>query len=349
MSDSLAQTAEPQPLVSVLMITYNHRPYIERAIEDVLKQETDFPVELIVADDCSTDGTRDVVREWQRRHPGRIRAIMTEQNVGMRANLLRTERAARGKYVAYCEGDDFWQDRTKLARQVAFLEAHPDYSMVHSHSDRFYVQTGKLARNSLQVPRGLDDARAYEDIMTNRRYPLTVTVVARNDALQWILDHCPECTDGRWPMGDTQRWLELARRGRVGCIHESLATTNVLAESAGQSRDKRKRLKFYLKGRELKLHYLEKYPVDPELARVVREKLALVLLHHAFEARDAEAAEMLYRDYRANTRRPAWRARWLVWGCGSPVRRMIAGPLMRAERRWRNARLRLRLAAALDE
>jgi hypothetical protein len=81
----------------------------------------------------------------------------------------------------------------------------------------------------------------------------------------------------------------------------------------------------------------------------VREKLALVLLHHAFEARDAEAAEMLYRDYRANTRRPAWRARWLVWGCGSPVRRMIAGPLMRAERRWRNARLRLRLAAALDE
>jgi len=327
------------------MLAYNHQVYLRKAVECVMSQEVDFNIELVIGEDFSTDGTRDLAIALQSRFPDRIRLLLSETNIGSHANALRVESACRSKYIAYCEGDDFWHDRTKLAKQVAFMEARPDYSMVHSHCDRFYAGSGKLVQNSLRVRRDLDDANAYEDILVNRRSPLSVTVMARADDVHWIREHCLECTDPRWPMGDTQRWLELSRRGKVGCIHESLATTNVLLESAGQSQDQRKRLRFYLKGRDLKLHYLEKYPVDPDLARAVREKLALILLHQAFDARDAEVAGELYRDYMVNCDKPAWRAKWLLWGCQSPWRRPLIQPLMQAERRWRNAQLRLRRAA----
>lgn len=337
----MTEASSTTPLVSVAMITYNHRPYIEKAVASILAQEADFGVELVIGEDHSKDGTRAWVLELGRREPGRVRVITSERNVGLHANLLRVERACRGRYVAYCEGDDFWQDPRKLAKQVAFLEARPDYTLVHSHCDRFLVSEQRLLRNSLVTPRGLDEAQGYRDIMVGVRNPLTVTVLVRREALMRVLDHCPECSDTRWPMGDTQRWLELARLGRVGCLHESLATTNLLPESAGQSRDPGRRLKFYLAARELKLHYLEKYPLPPEEDAFVREKLAMILLQHAHDARDAAVAEAMYREYVSVRGRSGWRARWLRWSSRSPALRRLLTPLMwseaqvrRVQRRW---------------
>ncbi|HXG47667.1 MAG TPA: glycosyltransferase, partial [Methylomirabilota bacterium] len=329
------------PMVSVVMATFNHRPYIEKAVQSVLAQETDFPVELLIGEDCSIDGTRELVCELARRHPDRIRVITSDRNVGAHPNVARLERASRGKYLAYCEGDDWWHDPRKLAKQVAFLEARPGWVMVHSHCDRYYVATGRLLRNDLTVPSDLDDARAYEDILLGVRYPLTVTVMVVREALMKVVESCPECLDARWPMGDTQRWLELARLGRVGCIHESLATTNVLPESAGQSRDPRKRLRFYLAARELKLHYLAKYPVAPELARTVRERLALVLLQHAHQAGAPEVADQMFAEYAELRGRASWRARWLRWGSRSAERRRLVAPLVMIDNQLRRLRRRL--------
>jgi glycosyltransferase involved in cell wall biosynthesis len=323
------------------MTTYNHGLYVRQAMASVLEQQVDFGVELVIGEDCSTDETPAYVREAQQRHPDHVRLVTSEQNVGARNNGARTSRACIGKYVAYCEGDDYWNDPTKLAQQVAFLESNPDYSMVHSHCNRYYVLKKRMVRNSLTVPSGLDDANAYEDIMLGRRSPLTVSVVTRRDLLFRIVEDCPECTDPVWPMGDTQRWLELSRLGKVACIHEPLATTNVLPESAGQSQDPRKHLRFYLKARELKLHYLKKYPINPQLARVVREKQALILLQLAFAAGDTAVAEEMYSDYCAHCENPIPRAKWLVWGSQSATRRRLVQPLVQADRRWRNLGIRL--------
>ena len=117
------------PLVSVNMATYNHEPYIAQAIEGVLLQETDFPIELIIGEDCSTDRTRDIVLEYQKKHPDLIRIITSDKNVGGRKNSFRSHLASRGKYVAYCEGDDYWHHARKLQKQVDALEANPDCSM----------------------------------------------------------------------------------------------------------------------------------------------------------------------------------------------------------------------------
>ena len=101
------------------------RPYIGRAIEGVLSQRTTFGVELVLSDDCSTDGTGAICRDYAARYPDRIRLLTGDVNVGMRANYRRTIEACRGRYVAMCDGDDWWCDPLKLQRQVEALEADP--------------------------------------------------------------------------------------------------------------------------------------------------------------------------------------------------------------------------------
>ena len=104
------------------MITYNHEAFLAEALESVLAQQTDFVIEVVVGEDCSTDRTRDILKKYAQSHPGVVRPVLHEKNVGVGANFDMTFAAARGKYVAFLEGDDYWSDSTKLARQVAWLE-----------------------------------------------------------------------------------------------------------------------------------------------------------------------------------------------------------------------------------
>jgi glycosyltransferase involved in cell wall biosynthesis len=113
--------------VSILMITYNHENYIREAIEGVLMQKTDFKIELVIGEDFSTDRTREIVMEYLKKYPEKIKVISSETNVGAMANELRTLKACQGKYIAFCDGDDYWTDPNKLQKQVDFLETHPDY------------------------------------------------------------------------------------------------------------------------------------------------------------------------------------------------------------------------------
>ncbi|MBQ5690303.1 MAG: glycosyltransferase, partial [Alistipes sp.] len=96
------------PLVSVVVTTYNHEPYLTRALDAILQQECDFGVEIVLGEDCSSDGTLAICREYAERYPEQITLITSTENVGWRANYRRCVEAARGKYVAFCDGDDYW-------------------------------------------------------------------------------------------------------------------------------------------------------------------------------------------------------------------------------------------------
>jgi glycosyltransferase involved in cell wall biosynthesis len=116
--------------VSVMIVTYNHERYIAQALDSVLMQERDFDIEINVHDDASTDRTQEIVRGYQGRYPEVIRCVFNPVNVGHIATQLNTYRGfqnLRGEYFAMLEGDDYWTDPHKLRRQVAFLDAHPDY------------------------------------------------------------------------------------------------------------------------------------------------------------------------------------------------------------------------------
>lgn len=118
------------PMVSIGMLVYNQRKYIRSAIESVLQQEVSFSYEIVIADDCSTDGTRDIVLEYAEKYPDVIRVILQEENVGLVENSKCLKRACRGRYRATQEGDDFWIDTNRLQRQVEFLENNPEYVAV---------------------------------------------------------------------------------------------------------------------------------------------------------------------------------------------------------------------------
>ena len=124
------------PMVSISMLTFNHERYIERAIVSVLEQETTFPYQLIIGEDCSTDSTREIVLKYAHMYPDKIVAILHNENGGIENNVLSVRKFLRGKYIAILEGDDFWCDKLKLQKQVNFLENRTDFVAVcHKHLD----------------------------------------------------------------------------------------------------------------------------------------------------------------------------------------------------------------------
>lgn len=121
------------PTVSVMMMAYNHAEYVAAAIESVLQQICDCPIELLVGEDCSTDGTRAIALGYQMTHPDLVRVITADANVGISENYRRLLRAVRGDFVAYLDGDDYWLP-DKLAHQLSFLRANPACIAVYTNA-----------------------------------------------------------------------------------------------------------------------------------------------------------------------------------------------------------------------
>ena len=116
------------PLVSIVMIAYNVDNYIAKAIESVLSQQVSFPYELVIGEDCSTDGTLQIALKYQAEHPDIVRVLQREKNLGLTPNCVDTHNHCRGKYIALLDGDDYWTDKNKLQKQVDFMESHPEYA-----------------------------------------------------------------------------------------------------------------------------------------------------------------------------------------------------------------------------
>jgi glycosyltransferase involved in cell wall biosynthesis len=145
----------PEPMVSVHVSTYQHADFIHDCLEGVLMQETDFPVEIIIGEDESDDGTREICKEYADRYPEKIRLFLhrRENNIAIhgrptgRFQFAYSHFVARGKYIAICEGDDYWTDPQKLKKQVDFLESNPNYAL--SHHDAYTVDAeGKIKERS---------------------------------------------------------------------------------------------------------------------------------------------------------------------------------------------------------
>lgn len=121
--------------ISVIVITYNHENYIGHTLESILMQDFEGTMEILVGDDCSTDKTRDVIMEYVNLNPGRITPILREKNLGATKNSIDVIERARGKYLAFLEGDDFWTDNSKLQKQVEFLNENPDVIAVYHRTN----------------------------------------------------------------------------------------------------------------------------------------------------------------------------------------------------------------------
>jgi glycosyltransferase involved in cell wall biosynthesis len=175
------ETSDMLPMVSVTMITYNHEKFIKQAIEGVLMQKTSFKVVLVIGEDCSTDETRKIVCEYQRNNRDKIILKLPDENLGVNINSVSNKLFCKGKYIAECEGDDYWTDPYKLQKQVDFLEANPDYVtcfhdaiIINGKGD--YISSFYTEK---QIADGAKNDCSSEDLIKGK-HAITCTRVFRN-------------------------------------------------------------------------------------------------------------------------------------------------------------------------
>ncbi len=296
-----------EPLVSVMMITYNHAPFIAQAIQGVLQQKVNFPFELVIGEDCSTDGTREIVFEYQKKFPDIIRVITSDRNVGSKKNAKRTGQACRGKYIAYCEGDDYWHHPSKLQKQADYLESHPECGLVYSSYDVYHVGSKKRIRDFVkyrkwEMPKTLSLSDIVEGKDEKGLGILTCTVMVRRILRDQIRESDPYLHQSdRFLMGDTQLWAEIATKADLHYIPESLAAHNLTDESATRSKDIKKVLQFEISGAELRLYLCNKYKLPSNIRDMHEASWCDSSLRLAFHSRNSELADEVRRKKKTFT------------------------------------------------
>ncbi len=266
---------ETQPLVSVCMTTYNHEVYLREAIESILAQQTTFEVELVLGEDCSTDATRAICEEYVTNYPGRVRLIAATKNVGWRANYRRTFDACRGRYVAYCDGDDWWCDPQKLQQQVDLLESDPDCGMCYTRALNFYQTSGQTE----------PDHPAYYTDFDHLLYSLTITncaTVARRELIARYYDEVRPETHPEWKTDDAPMWLWFSVCSRICHLPAITAIHRRLSNSVSHSSDYLGRIAFCDSLMEISLWFDAHYGDRRNRLRILRRRssVALWVLSH---------------------------------------------------------------------
>lgn len=217
------------PAVSVVMLAYQHEKFIEQAIRGVIAQECNFSIELIIGEDCSLDGTRQIVMNYQRRYPHIIRVLTAEKNVGMHANGDRCTKACRGEFIATCEGDDYWNNPKKLQMQVDLLRKHPEAFLIHTEYD---IRVGnRILRNAhlWQQISHLAVGDAFTTLLIGNTV-ITATTMIRRSLLTLMTE--ANLQKNNWPFGDYPIWLYASMLGPVLYIPTSTATYRQVGGSA---------------------------------------------------------------------------------------------------------------------
>ncbi|HAF30218.1 MAG TPA: hypothetical protein DCG75_14345 [Bacteroidales bacterium] len=241
------------PLVSILCITYNHEQYISQAIEGFLIQKTKFPIEIIIHDDASTDNTAIIIRSYEEKSPNLFYNIYQIENqfskgdgdVGKIAFS-----AARGKYIALCEGDDYWTDPYKLQKQVDFLEGNDNYGMTYSNVRIFYQ-----AQNKFSYKNWAGKATTFNELI-NGNTITTMTAVFRKSLYEkYELDINPQ--QKNWLMGDYPLWLYIALKSKIYFLDDVTGVYRILNESLSHSIDIKKRETFVKSSNSIKQFFLD--------------------------------------------------------------------------------------------
>lgn len=245
-----------RPLVSVVCAAYNQIEYVSTAIESFLMQETEFCTEILVHDDASTDGTADLIQEYARKYPDRIRFIGQTENQyskGVRIPALLLAHA-KGEFVAYCEADDFWTVPHKLQMQAEYLLANQNVSAVFTDKNVRYEASGVVIED-------FDSSRAIKVMSGDVRKSLirgnpyaTCTVMFRRSCVEGYESVAER---SRAKMDDYVMWLIAASRGEVHYLATTTATYRVLSESASHSSSVFRTIRFARSGFRVRAYFNE--------------------------------------------------------------------------------------------
>lgn len=241
------------PLVSIICFTYNHAKFVIKTLEGFVMQKVNFPFEIIIHDDASTDNTQDIIKEFENNHPDFFKPIYQKENqrskgVGIVSKLVYPK--AKGKYIALCEGDDYWTDPYKLQKQVDFLEAHPDYAGCFHYTQQVFTKhPDKQGRIYGKLGNQLDFTA--EDTIATLSPWHTSSFMFRNEAFEkpdWLYNVVS---------GDMALFSIVAKSGNIKCIPEIMSVYQKHDE--GITTTKAHNHKSYHKNRIALIQHLDAY------------------------------------------------------------------------------------------
>jgi len=253
-------------MVSISCITYNHEKYISDAIEGFLMQNTNFKYEILIHDDASTDNTATIIREYEKKYPDLIKPIYQKENQwskGIDVMLEFNFKRANGKYIALCEGDDFWTDPYKLQKQVEFLEKNQKFPMCF-HNVKVVDENKNILRNMQFHPTG-KKVTYLKDIIKGNYIP-TCSVVFRNGLINY--SDYEVLSNDLW-FGDYVLHILNANKGPIFYFNEDMAVYRVtptgLSMSTNIIRKMENKVEFYKR--------LEQYFEDENIKRIVNKQI----------------------------------------------------------------------------
>ena len=258
------------PLVSVVVTTYNHEPYLAYALNAILAQQCDFGVEIILGEDCSRDETLGVCKKFAQDYP-QINLIASTENVGWRENYRRCVEAAKGKYIAFCDGDDYWCDENRLAKQVTLMEANPKVGLCYTLAERRNERGELVGRFPVGEGHTTLDALLHDWCVEN-----CTTLARRELVLGYYADEKPE-NRPEWLTEDLPMWLYVAAHSDVAYIDRAAAVHRVFPDSVSHSTSLAKRLAFCDSSSNIKLWFDECYNSSRQRKHLLRERMNTAL------------------------------------------------------------------------
>lgn len=254
------------PLVSIRCIVYNHEPYLRQCLDGFVMQRTTFPFEAIVHDDASTDGSAAIIREYAEKYPGIIKPIFETENQyskhdGSLNRIMNTARHPAAKYVAFCEGDDYWIDPLKLQKQVDFLEMNPSYNMVYTNYKEDH--NGTIKNGSWNLLEG----NCIKPYLLREGYIPTASVMYRS-SFKFNYDYMKM----NFPLGDVPLWIQLMHDSPIKLLPDFTTTYRILDESASNSRKYINRLIFDIGALRCRKFFADKYGYI-DVSRVLEKEI----------------------------------------------------------------------------
>jgi len=301
----MTKATKKTPLVSVLVVTYNQEAYITQTLESLLMQDCAFPYEILIGEDCSTDGTRELCQSMAAKYPDRIRLFLNEKNKGFITNYFDILEHAQGKYLADCGGDDYWIRPDKLRLQVEILENHPDVSMVFGNWQMFHQKNGQLEtdrsgiRDDWYHPERIG-TKAAEDYLNKRNFPRMVlsTALFRTDLTQALIEEYPQLFRGKGVVcEDLPLTLGLLCKGPFYLMKEEVMVYRVLEKSVSHEDTLEGNIKgftfdVFLQTWDLAMTLnLQIQHLKPYLSTILPQ-----LVHYAFIASDQRWMKLLRRE-----------------------------------------------------
>ncbi len=277
------------PLLSVCMITYGHENYILQAIESVLMQQTNFNYEFIIVNDSSTDKTDDIIQKLLDTHEKAqlIKYFKHDKNIGMYANFIYALDICKGKYIALCDGDDFWTDPLKLQKQIDFLESNIDYEVCFTNIN-IINSTGKLIKEKL-----INDGR--KSIYVRKDLPIwapTLTRVFRNRDFKNNLISAPGL--------DTLMLLYQSKFGKIKFINEVTATYRLHEEGVYSSKSVAKKKEHIILTDIVSLQFVEQPLFAKYFGMIFKKLVELKPLDYQLYIKNKKLFQIEYRKYRTS-------------------------------------------------